>query len=67
MLTFIEILNDSAVTYVRDLAQYGWDVPASTPGWEAISPAGEIKHFATRAEAEAWRQAEVREAFELTR
>ena len=66
MRTFIEILNDSTVTYVRDLARYGWEVPASTPGWEACSPAGEFKHFATKAEAEAWRRAEVREAFELT-
>lgn len=71
MSKFLDALNDSAVTFVRDLTDYNWEVRdgqiVSTfateslgfSGWEAISPTGEIKAFFTREEAHAWRVAEV--------
>lgn len=58
MPSFIDILNESAVTYVRDLNALGY-TSISGPGWEAISPTGEIRVFGTRYEAEKWRMAEV--------
>jgi hypothetical protein len=68
--SFLNALNESAVTYVADLAP-GWATPADDylpigwteqpegPGWEATSPQGEIRAFATREEAHAWRVSEV--------
>ena len=58
-MSFVDILNESAVTYVRDLAAYGWAGP-SGPGWEAISPTGEIRAFDDEVRAQAWRLDEVR-------
>jgi hypothetical protein len=64
MRNFIDALGESAVTFILDLSAYGWDITGS--GWEAISPSGEIRAFATRDEAHAWRMAEVRDSLEWT-
>ena len=58
MSTYIDTLNESAVVYVRDLAAYGWDIVGG--GYEAYSPAGEIRAFTTYRAAQTWRLAEVR-------
>lgn len=64
MSAFVDALNESAVTYIPDVERYGWaHIPGSgapIDGWEAISPAGEIRCFDTRKEAQAWRITEVR-------
>ncbi len=64
---FIDLLGQSSVTYIRDLREYGWNGGprrgfAAEPGWEAISPTGEIRSSTTWTEAQAWRVAECRQA-----
>lgn len=56
---FLAALNDSTVTYIRDMAAYGWEDGGE--GWEAISPYGEIRSFHSRDAANEWRMHEVRE------
>jgi hypothetical protein len=69
--SFVDALNESAVTYVAELAPgwadlegkylpIGWTKQPEGPGWEATSPNGEIRAFSTREEAHAWRVSEVR-------
>ena len=65
MRTYLNVLNDSAVTFIPDLSKYGWDYPMTGPGWEVYSPSGEVRCFLTQAEAEAWRNSEVAEAFRI--
>ena len=60
-MSLVDILNESTVTYVNlDLYWNGAQYPAGAWGWEAISPTGECRPFATYAEAQAWRLLEVR-------
>lgn len=61
-MRFIEILNESTVTYVRDLFPY-WEITG--PGFEAMSPFGEIKAFLTYHAANKWRMEQVKEAYEF--
>lgn len=76
--TFLNVLNDTAVVFIRDLSDYNWEArdgeivataatesPAFS-GWEAYSPFGEIRAFATREEAHAWRVTEVLYYIECT-
>lgn len=66
--TFVNALSLSAVVYIRNLNDYGWfglgpeydrsEGPAS--GYEAYSPRGEARAFATYQEANEWRLSEVR-------
>lgn len=66
MRSYIDVLNDSAVTFIPDLSKYGWDYEGITgPGWEVYSPMGEVKAFRTKGEAEAWRLAQVKEAHRI--
>jgi hypothetical protein len=60
---FVNVLNESAVTFVPRLSQYGYaHIPGTDDsGYEAISPTGEIKAFDSYRAANAWRMAEVRE------
>lgn len=63
-MNFILALNESTVTYIRDIAALGYAVTTegvTESAWEAISPYGEIKCFFTYAHANAWRMEEVRE------
>lgn len=63
-MQFVDVLNESAVTYVRDVEALGWAwAGGQRDGWEAISPSGEIRCYDTYAEAQRWRMAEVREFF----
>lgn len=63
-MSFIDKLNESSVTFVREMASYGWDLTG--PGYEAVSPLGEIQAFTNYSEANAWRLREVkRSAFGL--
>ena len=60
-MSLVDILNESSVTFVDlDLYWNGGDAPVEGWGWEAISPTGECRPFATYAEAQAWRLLEVR-------
>lgn len=56
-MAFIDVLNESSVTFIRDLAAYGWD--RSGPGYEAVSPLGEIQAFTNYPDAQTWRRREV--------
>ena len=59
--SFVDVLNDSTVTYVNlDAYWHPGEAPVEGWGYEAISPTGEVRPFATYAEAHAWRMAEVR-------
>lgn len=65
-MKLLDALNDSYVTFVRDIGRY-WPSPEKSLGWsgegfEALSPTGEIRAFQTYDEAQAWRMAEVEEA-----
>jgi len=60
-LAFVDVLNESSVVFVADLAKY-WD-EFEGPGWEAISPDGEIKAFETEHDAQVWRGAECRRSY----
>lgn len=55
---FIDLLGQSSVTYIKP-GRY--NMPEGHC-WEAISPGGEIRSFATWTEAHAWRVAECRQA-----
>jgi hypothetical protein len=57
---FINVLNQSAVTFIQDLGDYGWGALAGMSGYEAISPTGEIMAFTTYKRANNWRMAQVR-------
>ena len=61
--SYIDILNESSVVFITDLGRTGWNALAGMPGFEAISPTGEIRPFVTRRGAEAWRRAEVNSTF----
>lgn len=63
--SFINLLNETSVTFIPDVRKYRWAVInqlVPTPGYEAISPFGEIKCFDTYADANKWRLAEIQEA-----
>ena len=59
MSIYVNLLNESSVTFVRDLGAYGWGALAGMPGFEAISPTGEIQAFTDQKAAESWRRREV--------
>jgi len=57
-LAFVDALNDTAVTFVRELSGWGWS-GVTGPGFEvSLYRTGEIRAFSTYAEAHAWRVAE---------
>lgn len=60
-MSFLELLNESSVTFVTDLGKY-WSDPAlkGVSGYEAVSPGGEIRVFSNYADANAWRLAEIK-------
>jgi hypothetical protein len=60
-LRFVNVLNETYVTWVSELADYGWE-GRSGEGWEAVSWTGEIRAFITREDAQAWRVSECLEA-----
>jgi hypothetical protein len=64
-MLFLLILSTTYVVYVRDLGKRGWPRFAGVPGFEAASPFGEIRAFATYRTAHAWRIATVQEALTL--
>ena len=66
-MRYVLLLNLSSVTFIRNLGSMGWRALEGIAGWEAVSPFGEIQAFATQAEAERWRRAQVREAAGLIR
>jgi hypothetical protein len=60
--TFLSLLQETSITFIPDVAKYGWSVrdeSVPTPGFEAISPYGEIKCFDTYDDARTWRNAEI--------
>jgi hypothetical protein len=57
-LDFVNVMNETWVTFVRDLTLYGWGRDGS--GWEACSPSGEICLFETEHDARVWRGEECR-------
>jgi hypothetical protein len=63
-LDFINLLNETSVTYISDLSDYWWEdesgAPRTGPGFEAISRTGEIRAFDTYLQANDWRLAELR-------
>lgn len=58
---FINLLNETSVTYIRDIGKYGWLTIEGEPtdAYEAISWTGEIRVFTTYARANEWRVREV--------
>lgn len=64
MSEFIEQLNNSPITYVRDMGKLGWLTIAGQPidGYEVYSgPTGEIRIFNTWNAAHQWRLEQIRE------
>lgn len=59
---YLTVLAECPVTYLRDLSLWGWDMTG--PGWEAISPFGEIRAFYDSIEAVTWRNIQVRSVVE---
>lgn len=59
--SFVDLLNETSVTFVRDVGEFWRDLTG--PGFEATTPFGEIRAFASYAEAQAFRLAEVRAAW----
>jgi hypothetical protein len=57
-MSFIDVLNESSVTFVPDLGKFWPHIDGA--GFEAMSPTGEIQAFATQREANNWRMIEVR-------
>lgn len=58
-ISFVDILNLSTVTYIRDLGMYHPNGDGG-PGWEVTTPVGEIFVFTDEKEARDWRMTEVR-------